>query len=717
MRPLKAVTRWPTTGIVALRLTDTSSAAAVAVPASAPDVALLDRARTALAVGDHDAFRATGAETSDLTDPHRRYVVRRTIVELGLKDARRPQADKAAVLLATAEVALVALDAEPAEPVLLNLAGVVLHALGSLRGAEALMNAAAALDAAVPNLAGNLAGVRKLREGGQTLKPPAAITARVNDLERRAVRTAKRARPASAATISLCMIVRDEEATLARAIESAKGVVDEIVVVDTGSQDRTVQIARELGAGVLEHPWAGDFAAARNVGVEAATSDWILFLDADEALAGDDAAKLRDLARRTWREGFLLTIVNRVGDDRAGIALTQDVLRLFRNRPEHRFEGRIHEGVLHALPADAPERIEAAGVRIDHDGYLDATRAAKDKSRRNLELLERQLRESAPTAYLHFNLGSEHLAGGDPQRAVRELATAWEMLLAEPAPAEATFAPALAARYAAALRAAGRLDESIAVADRGLELFAGFTDLVLEQALAHRAGRDDDRAEERLRRALELGDAPARYAAVTGAGTFLAATALAQLLVERGETAEAVRLLDEALAVNPRHDAARIVLADAHLARSAFAEAAQAAEAVDADSPFAAEAAARATLARAAAGQHAGTVPRDLLPLLTVTLDARLAAVDIDGFVALLPLAERIEGLGARERRELLACLYLERGFLDSAADEWAAACDEHGPDAAALTGLSRVAAARGDADDAAVFAEGARELSGAQSA
>jgi hypothetical protein len=100
-----------------------------------------------------------------------------------------------------------------------------------------------------------------------------------------------------------------------------------------------------------------------------------------------------------------------------------------------------------------------------------------------------------------------------------------------------------------------------------------------------------------------------------------------------------------------------------------------------------------------------------VLPLLASALDARLAALDVDGFVKLVPVTERVAGLGTRERRELLACLYLERGFLDSAADEWAAACDEHGPDAAALTGLSRVAAARGDEDDALVFAEGAREL------
>lgn len=86
------------------------------------------------------------------------------------------------------------------------------------------------------------------------------------------------------ATITLSMIARDEEAFIASAIESVKDVVDEIIVVDTGSKDRTPAIARELGAKVLHFDWKDDFSAARNFGLKEVTSDWVLVLDADEEM-------------------------------------------------------------------------------------------------------------------------------------------------------------------------------------------------------------------------------------------------------------------------------------------------------------------------------------------------------------------------------------------------------------------------------------------------
>src|SRR5258708_38958708 len=93
--------------------------------------------------------------------------------------------------------------------------------------------------------------------------------------------------------LSLCMIVRDEERFLAGALESARGCVDELIVVDTGSQDRTRAIAAEQGARVLDFAWCDDFSAARNVGLEAARGTHILVLDADERLAGRPAQALR----------------------------------------------------------------------------------------------------------------------------------------------------------------------------------------------------------------------------------------------------------------------------------------------------------------------------------------------------------------------------------------------------------------------------------------
>lgn len=96
-------------------------------------------------------------------------------------------------------------------------------------------------------------------------------------------------------TISACMIVKDEENALPGCFESIENVVDEVVVVDTESTDRTMEIAKEYGAAVYEHEWKGHFGEARNVSFDKATSDWILYIDADERLSEDLRVHLREL--------------------------------------------------------------------------------------------------------------------------------------------------------------------------------------------------------------------------------------------------------------------------------------------------------------------------------------------------------------------------------------------------------------------------------------
>ena len=95
--------------------------------------------------------------------------------------------------------------------------------------------------------------------------------------------------------ISLTLIVRDEEANLPACLDSARDLFDEIVVVDTGSTDRTIELARERGARIVPFAWCDDFAAARNAGVEAAKGEWILWLDADERLGASARDQLRGL--------------------------------------------------------------------------------------------------------------------------------------------------------------------------------------------------------------------------------------------------------------------------------------------------------------------------------------------------------------------------------------------------------------------------------------
>jgi len=554
---------------VALRLANAKTPAAPAA-AARPDRVLVDQARAALRAGELDRLPALAHEAAAVADPHRRYVARRDLVELGLAASQQARGAHAArLLLATAQTALAALADAPAEPVLLNLAGVALYELGALQAADTLFAAAGALDPELPHLARNRQEVRRRRRQSVSPDLPPAVTRALPPLGRAAASVAAAARPADAASISLCMIVRDEEAVLERCLAAAAPHVDELVVVDTGSTDRTVEIARAFGARVLHHAWDDDFAAARNVGLDAATGDWILFLDADEVLVAEDAARLRELVRRTWREAFLLTITNYVGGEHDGTAVANDTQRLFRNRPAHRFAGRIHESVAHALPADAPERTEAGGVRIEHYGYLAAVRDAKDKSRRNLELLERQAREGGANPFLSFNLGTEHAALGRHPQAAAHFAEALALLAPLGGPTVTAYGAALVVRHVRSLRVCGRRDEALAAAEDGLAAMPDLTDLVLEQAYVARADGDAERQVALLERCLELGDAPSKRMATVGAGTFLAATALAGVLAERGDAAGAEALLLRTLADHPRFLGAVEPLARLALARGA----------------------------------------------------------------------------------------------------------------------------------------------------
>ena len=803
---------------MALRLTDpvasSASTGAALAPALAPAVALRARAQRLLAAGDVAGYRALFAEAAQVDDVHRRYEARLRLLEAGMQADGVTAGVVAPIFLAVAEEAIGLLEAEPREPVILNVAGVACYELGELSAAERLFKATRRLDPQVPHLDTNLAEITRRRANGLDgrLNLPAAVSVRLKPLRDRAKRVAAKAQPATGLTLSLCMIVKDEEAMLGQCLAAVAPHVDEVIVVDTGSTDRTVEIAREHGAKVLTHEWTGDFSAARNVSFDAATGDWLLYLDADEVLVEGDGPRLRELTGKVWREALYLTETNLTGRIEDGTSVTHNALRLFRNRPEYRFSGRIHEQIANTLPGYLAERFENTSVRIDHYGYLGEVREAKDKSRRNLELLEQQVADGIDTPFLHFNLGSEYAALDENERALESFERAWGAVIDDPLKTTYGFLPSLCARLVKALRLCARHEACIARGDEVLTFLPQFTDIVFEQALAARALGDDERAAALLETCLEWGDAPAAYTATGGTGTFLALATLGDLRRQQGRLPEARELLERCLVDHPRflasveplastmlalgsdpddvvrtvHDAvgdvtpavgfmlamalyeakaveaaevelravlerqpgsapARLALAEALLSQRRYEEAADEALRIPAGAHFAAEAARTATFARLAAGDAAGARealdraraadlfepelqlldawlrrvdgepgPSLLSPetaeALFVMLEALLRVVDVDAFASLVPLVD-VVAIPWRDRRERLATLYLRRGFLESAADEWIAVIQESQPDADALAGLSWVAVGRELPEDALVLAREALSL------
>jgi tetratricopeptide (TPR) repeat protein len=178
------------------------------------------------------------------------------------------------------------------------------------------------------------------------------------------------------------MIVRDEEEFLGPCLESVRGVVDEIVVVDTGSNDRTVEIAQQHGARIIQHAWGDHFAEARNRGLAAARGDFVLQLDADERL---DPAAGRAIREAVARDDFDLGLVSFIDMDETGRSARQwQAPRVFRRTPGARFFGRVHEQV--ALQC-AEIRRTIIPATVLHFGYTPALYLSRRKTERSERLL------------------------------------------------------------------------------------------------------------------------------------------------------------------------------------------------------------------------------------------------------------------------------------------------------------------------------------------
>jgi tetratricopeptide (TPR) repeat protein len=518
-------------------------------------------------LGQPAALRAALEPTAGWSDRQRAYQAHKhaiDIVAAGGQDL--PHNGWARLFLEMAAVLLDLLERDPAEPALLNSAGVFLYEVGEATGAKTLFKAALALDPALPHGAKNLAAARE-RERARMVAPlPRQLMLAARALGARAKGIAAKAKPTAGLTLSLCMIVKDEEEMLPGCLEAMRGAVDEIIIVDTGSTDRTVEIAESFGARVLHFPWNGSFADARNVGLDAASSDWIVYLDADEHVVPEDAAELRTLTGRTWREAFYVVLTNFTGGDDAGSAVSDLQLRMWRNRPRYRFEGRIHEQKTGNMPRFLPERFEPTQIRVLHYGYLKSRISGRDKAHRNIELLLREVKES-PTPFIWFNLGSEYLALGDVEQARGLFDRAWNEVQREDSWHQIGYVPLLACRRVKARREVGDLASAREAAAEALQLYPDHTDLVGELALCARQAGDIDEAARLAEQLLVMGDAPAGYSATVGSGTFLALMLLGELRQKQGRRDEAEVLLRRALAEHPSFVAPILPLASLLLER------------------------------------------------------------------------------------------------------------------------------------------------------
>lgn len=280
------------------------------------------------------------------------------------------------------------------------------------------------------------------------------------------------ARPMRRPKISLCMIVRNEERVLGECLRSARPWVDEILLVDTGSTDQTVEIAAEYGATISHFPWCEDFAAARNASLTGATGDWILWIDADDTIPPVSGEAILEAVRNAPEEvvGFVIP-VQFVDDGSPGAGTRVDHVKLFRNRPGLAFEGRIHEQILPALVATGG-LIARCGAVVLHSGYDTSPEGQARKRERDRTILELDLQDRPDHPFVLFNLGMTAHHNGEHEAAVRWL----ERCLEVSGTTESHVRKAYAL-LGGSLRQLERTEASLAVFLRGLDAAPGDPEL------------------------------------------------------------------------------------------------------------------------------------------------------------------------------------------------------------------------------------------------
>jgi len=189
------------------------------------------------------------------------------------------------------------------------------------------------------------------------------------------------------------MIVKNEERNIERSLEWAKSIMFEQIVVDTGSTDRTVEIAKQMGADVYHFEWIDDFSAARNYAMSKAIGNWIIILDADEYLLPEDALNLIDYLKRLQDDPEQLASCSVINcklinvDDNGKPASIYDAMRVIKNDSTVKYIGSIHE----RLDVDADMVVWTDEFKIIHTGYSESSVKESNKIERNISMLRKSM--------------------------------------------------------------------------------------------------------------------------------------------------------------------------------------------------------------------------------------------------------------------------------------------------------------------------------------
>ncbi len=335
-------------------------------------------------------------------------------------------------------------------------------------------------------------------------------------------------------TVSLCMIVKNEEKFLAQCLNSVKDIIDEFIIVDTGSTDNTVSIANSFGAKVYFYTWNNNFSAARNFSLSKATKDWILLMDGDDVLDEGDKGKVINLINTSKKHGHFFNTLSVVKEDSKDYLYNLNI-RLIRNTGEYEFEGAIHEQITHKFQPTDYANFTSEDIRIYHRGYIPEVSDSKKKRERNIGIIKEELKKYPNSSFHNFNLASEYFALMDMKNALIYYDKAYHNMSVTTG-----YATKLVLKRALCLIEMKEYDKAIDALEEGLSNFKEFTDLQFYKGYTYHKAKKYTLALKSYNKALELGEAPIECAFLNGCGSFRAYHALGDIYLDLEDYEEAI---------------------------------------------------------------------------------------------------------------------------------------------------------------------------------
>lgn len=351
------------------------------------------------------------------------------------------------------------------------------------------------------------------------------------------------------------MIVKNEAENIRTCLDSIKSLVDEIIVVDTGSDDNTVSIAEEAGAKVLHKKWDDHFSNARNYSLSEANTKWILYMDADEVFAGS-FQKIRADLENTDKEAFFMDIESVTGE-KPYEKVVHPSIRIFRNNQDYCFTGVIHEDILPSIlkKHTSMSVIGKTQGKLLHRGYSPA-QARVEKAYRNRRILEKSLRECPDDPYLQYHLGITYEQLSLDNQAIEHVKQSLERT-----DTNQSYRPTLVKDLAKLYMKGGQYDSAIDLLKREINNYQDYPDLHYYLGYGFRQKKEMDKAIRVLEKATKT--TPSRpYAMETGKGTYLSWTLMGDIALEWNACNDALQFYIKALQHCPYHYEALYGIAD-----------------------------------------------------------------------------------------------------------------------------------------------------------